>query len=113
MVKSLHEAGSAIRTGHAVCIFAEGQITRTGELNEFHRGYEIIMKKVQAPIIPVALVGVWGSVFSFEGGKFFWKWPKHAPYPVTLRFGKPLPPTATPDEVHAAVQKLLTGDGSK
>jgi acyl-[acyl-carrier-protein]-phospholipid O-acyltransferase/long-chain-fatty-acid--[acyl-carrier-protein] ligase len=110
MVKSLQEAGDAVRIGYIVCIFAEGQITRTGELNEFHRGYELIMKDVKAPIVPVALVGVWGSIFSFEGGKFFWKWPRHAPYPVTLRFGKPLPPTSTPDEVRAAVQQLLTAN---
>jgi len=107
LIQSLHAASDAIRAGDVVCIFAEGQITRTGELNEFHRGYERIMKNVTALIVPVALVGVWGSLFSFERGKFFWKWPRHILYPVTVRFGKSLPPTATPDEVRATVAELI------
>jgi acyl-[acyl-carrier-protein]-phospholipid O-acyltransferase/long-chain-fatty-acid--[acyl-carrier-protein] ligase len=108
LIESLRAASEMIRNGEVVCIFAEGQITRTGELNEFHRGFERIMKNTDAPIVPIALVGVWGSIFSYERGNFFWKWPRHIFYPVTVRFGKPLPPTATSDEVQATVEKLLT-----
>jgi acyl-[acyl-carrier-protein]-phospholipid O-acyltransferase / long-chain-fatty-acid--[acyl-carrier-protein] ligase len=107
LIESLRAAGEAIREGHVVCIFAEGQITRTGELAEFHRGFERIMRNNDAPIVPVALAGVWGSIFSFQGGKFFWKWPKTVPYHVTIRYGKHLPPTASPGDVHGAVQELL------
>ncbi|HEY5297620.1 MAG TPA: MFS transporter [Verrucomicrobiae bacterium] len=110
LLKSFHTASEMIRAGEVVCIFAEGRITRTGELNEFHRGYERILKNVAAPIVPVALVGVWGSIFSFERGKFFWKWPRHFFYPVTVRYGKNLPPTTTPDETRAVVEKLLSAD---
>ena len=52
------------------------------------------MKDVDAPIIPVDLDGVWGSIFSFERGRFLWKLPRSIPYPVTVSFGKPMPPTA-------------------
>ena len=107
MVESLRAAGEAVRNGDVVCIFAEGHLTRTGELEEFHRGFERIMKGKDAPIVPIALVGIWGSIFSFEGGRFFWKWPKRFPYHVTIRFGKPLPSTAAPEEVRAAVKALL------
>jgi acyl-[acyl-carrier-protein]-phospholipid O-acyltransferase / long-chain-fatty-acid--[acyl-carrier-protein] ligase len=107
LIESLHAASDAIRGGDVVGIFAEGQITRTGELNEFHRGFERVMKNVAAPIVPIALVGVWGSIFSFERGKFFWKWPRRIFYPVTVRFGPPLPPTATPDTVRATVAELI------
>jgi acyl-[acyl-carrier-protein]-phospholipid O-acyltransferase / long-chain-fatty-acid--[acyl-carrier-protein] ligase len=107
LLKSLQAASDNIRAGEVVCIFAEGKITRTGELDEFQRGSERIMKNVDAPIVPVALVGVWGSIFSFERGKFFWKWPRHIFYPVTVRFGNPLPSNATTEEIHAAVEKLL------
>jgi acyl-[acyl-carrier-protein]-phospholipid O-acyltransferase/long-chain-fatty-acid--[acyl-carrier-protein] ligase len=110
LIHSLRAAGDVIRGGEVMCIFAEGKITRTGELDEFHRGYERIMKDVNAPIVPIALAGIWGSIFSFEGGKFFWKWPRKFPYRVTVRYGHPLPPTATPDEVRAAVEKLLSTD---
>jgi acyl-[acyl-carrier-protein]-phospholipid O-acyltransferase/long-chain-fatty-acid--[acyl-carrier-protein] ligase len=107
MIESLRAAGDAIRAGEVVCIFAEGGLTRTGELLEFHRGFERIMRGTDAPIVPIALVGVWGSIFSYEGGRLLWKWPKQFPYHVTIRFGKNLPPTATPDEVREAVKALL------
>ena len=73
-----------------------------------HRGYERMIKNTGAPIVPVALIGVWGSIFSFERGKFFWKWPRHIFYPVAVRYGENLPPTAASEEVREAVEKLLT-----
>ncbi|MDE3067907.1 MAG: MFS transporter [Verrucomicrobiota bacterium] len=107
MIRSLQSAGAAIRAGDVVCIFAEGQITRVGHLLPFRRGFERIMKDVEAPIVPVGLDGVWGSIFSFEKGRFLWKLPRRLPYPVTINYGKPLPHTATPFEVRSAVQELL------
>ena len=107
MIQALQTASEAIRAGDVVCIFAEGQITRIGQLLPFRRGFERIMKDVEAPIIPVGLDGVWGSIFSFQKGRFLWKLPRRLPYPVTINYGQPLPHTATPFEVRSAVQKLL------
>jgi acyl-[acyl-carrier-protein]-phospholipid O-acyltransferase/long-chain-fatty-acid--[acyl-carrier-protein] ligase len=109
MIKSLQTASDAIRAGEVVCIFAEGQITRIGHLLPFRRGFERIMKDVEAPIIPIGLDGVWGSIFSFQKGRFLWKLPRRLPYPVTINYGRPLPHTATPFEVRSAVQELLVG----
>ena len=106
MIRSLKTASEAIRSGEVVCIFAEGQITRIGQLLPFRRGLERIMKGVEAPIIPVHLDGVWGRIFSFERGRFVWKWPRHVPYRVTISFGRPMAPTATAFEVRQAVQEL-------
>ncbi len=106
MIHSLREASDAIRDGEIVCIFAEGQITRIGQLLPFRRGMERIMKNVDAPIVPVNLDGVWGSIFSYERGRFIWKVPRKIPYPVTVSFGKRMPPTATAFEVREAVQEL-------
>jgi acyl-[acyl-carrier-protein]-phospholipid O-acyltransferase/long-chain-fatty-acid--[acyl-carrier-protein] ligase len=108
MIDALRCCGNAIRNGDVVCVFAEGGITRTGALQPLQRGFERIMKNVDAPIVPVALNGVWGSIFSFAGGKFFWKWPRQLRRPVTVIFGQSLPPTATADEVRAAAEKLLS-----
>jgi acyl-[acyl-carrier-protein]-phospholipid O-acyltransferase / long-chain-fatty-acid--[acyl-carrier-protein] ligase len=107
MLKSLQTASDAIRNGDVVCIFAEGQITRIGQMMPFRRGFERIMKDVEAPIIPVALDGVWGSIFSFERGRFLWKWPRRFPHPVTVNYGAPMPHTAPPFEVRQVVQELL------
>ena len=106
MIRSLHVASDALRNDEIVCIFAEGQITRTGQLLPFRRGLERIMKGVEVPIIPVNLDGVWGSIFSFERGRFLWKVPRRIPYPVTVSFGAPMPPESTAIQVRAAVQEL-------
>jgi acyl-[acyl-carrier-protein]-phospholipid O-acyltransferase/long-chain-fatty-acid--[acyl-carrier-protein] ligase len=106
MIRSLQTATDALRQGEIVCIFAEGQITRTGQLLPFHRGLERIMKGVDVPIIPVNLDGVWGSMFSFERGRFMWKMPRRIPYAVTVSFGEPMPSNSTAIAVRAAVQDL-------
>jgi len=54
------------------------------------RGYEIIARQAEAPVVPVWLDRLWGSIFSFQGGRFFTKWPQAVPYRVMVAFGKPL-----------------------
>ena len=108
LIKSLRTAGEAVAAGELVCIFAEGQITRIGQLLPFRRGLEFIIKGIDAPIIPVHLGGVWGSIFSFENGKFFWKLPKRILEPITVSYGKPMPSTSTAFEVRQSVEELQT-----
>jgi acyl-[acyl-carrier-protein]-phospholipid O-acyltransferase / long-chain-fatty-acid--[acyl-carrier-protein] ligase len=108
LLHSLHAASDALRNREIVCIFAEGQITRTGQLLPFRRGLERIMKNVDAPIIPVNLDGVWGSIFSFERGRFLWKVPRRIPYGVTVSFGAAMAPDSTAPAIRAAVQELHT-----
>jgi len=106
LIKSLKVASQAIRDGEVVCIFAEGQITRTGQMLPFRRGYEKIMKDVDAPIIPIHLDGVWGSIFSYSRSRFFFKLPRRIPYRVTVSYGAALPHDAPPVKVREAVQEL-------
>src|SRR6266404_1584778 len=106
MIHSLRMATEALKAGEVVCIFPEGQMTRIGQMLPFRRGMERIIKGVDVPIIPVNLDGVWGSIFSFAGGRFLWKFPRRIPYPVRVTFGKPMPPTSTSMEVRRAVQNL-------
>jgi acyl-[acyl-carrier-protein]-phospholipid O-acyltransferase/long-chain-fatty-acid--[acyl-carrier-protein] ligase len=91
ILRALRSAGQALDDGEIVCIFPEGQITRTGTLLPFRRGFERIVKGRQAPVIPVHLDRLWGSIFSFERGRFLRKWPERIPYPLTVSFGTPLP----------------------
>jgi acyl-[acyl-carrier-protein]-phospholipid O-acyltransferase/long-chain-fatty-acid--[acyl-carrier-protein] ligase len=106
IVQSLRQASDALGRGELVCIFAEGRFTRTGFLLPFHRGFEQIVKRFAAPIIPVCLDQVWGSIFSFRHGKLIWKWPQELPYPVSVAYGQALPPTTPAAEVRLAIQKL-------
>ncbi|HKW65602.1 MAG TPA: acyl-[ACP]--phospholipid O-acyltransferase [Candidatus Acidoferrum sp.] len=106
MIHSLRLATEALKNGEVVCIFPEGQMTRIGQMMPFRRGMERIIKGVDVPIVPVNLDGVWGSIFSFAGGRFLWKFPRRVPYPVRVTFGKPMPSTSTSQEVRRVVQDL-------
>ncbi|HLJ11509.1 MAG TPA: MFS transporter, partial [Planctomycetaceae bacterium] len=88
LVRSLQAARECIQNGELVCIFAEGQITRTGQLLPFQRGLLKIVEGTGAPVIPVYLDGLWGSIFSFFRGRYFWKLPRKWPYPVGILFGR-------------------------
>lgn len=106
IVTALRSATKAIEDGHLICVFAEGQISRTGQLLPFRKGFEKIMKGVDAPIVPIHLDQLWGSIFSFSDGKFFWKKPKQLPYPVTVSVGGHMPGTATAFDVRRTIQEL-------
>lgn len=106
IIQALRQASDALAAGDVVCIFAEGGITRTGFMLPFHRGMEQIVKRTPVPIIPVCLDHVWGSIFSYHGGRFFWKLPQRIPYHVHVSFGAPLPPTSGSFEVRQAIQRL-------
>src|SRR5262249_47559272 len=106
IVKSLHAASEALSKGEPVCIFSEGSITRTGFMLPFRRGFGQILKRTPAPVVPVCLDHVWGSIFSYHGGQFLWKWPQRLPYPVSVALGEALSPNVTAGEVRQAIQKL-------
>jgi len=106
IVESLKRARNELDKGHVICIFAEGAISRTGRLLPLKRGFEKIVEGKNVPIIPMHLDQLWGSVFSFKGGRFFWKRPQKFYYPVTVSFGPPLSPGASVNEVRNAVLEL-------
>jgi acyl-[acyl-carrier-protein]-phospholipid O-acyltransferase/long-chain-fatty-acid--[acyl-carrier-protein] ligase len=87
---AVRAAAEKIAAGEIVCVFPEGQLERTGVLLRLHRGYELMARHANAQVVPVWLDQLWGSIFSFQGGRFFTKFPKRIPYPVTIAFGKPL-----------------------
>ncbi|HLY17540.1 MAG TPA: acyl-[ACP]--phospholipid O-acyltransferase [Bryobacteraceae bacterium] len=105
-VEAIRAARRELAAGHVVCIFAEGAISRTGNILPFKRGLEKILEGLDVPVIPVHLDRLWGSIFSFERGRFFWKWPKRIPYPVTVSFGNPMPASSTAHDARQAIQEL-------
>ena len=100
---SIAEVVAALKAGEVVCMFPEGGMTRTGHVHSFKRGFELIARRAGAPITPVYMDGLWGSVFSFKGGRYFFKRPERVPRPVTVAFGPPLPPDSPCAEVRRAV----------
>ena len=58
------EVDRALAQGELVCIFPEGGLTRDGEIAPFRPGVEKIIARRPVPVIPLAVRGLWGSVFS-------------------------------------------------
>jgi len=108
VLESLERAREELRQGHVVCIFAEGAISRTGNLLPFKRGFERIINGLDVPIIPLHLDRLWGSIFSFKDGRFLWKRPQRIPYPVTVSFGNPRPSSVTAEQVRHLIAELAS-----
>ncbi|MEM8549898.1 MAG: AMP-binding protein, partial [Verrucomicrobiota bacterium] len=89
---AIKTAAACLERGEVVGIFPEGKLTRDGKVNDFKAGFRLIARRAKAPIVPVFLDGLWGSIFSFAGNRFFWKLPRKVPYPVRIQFGSPLSP---------------------
>ncbi len=105
-LKSLRIARDAVKNGELVCIFAEGQLTRTGNILKFNKGLEYIMQGMDCPVVPVHLDRIWGSIFSFEGGRYYYKIPKIIPYPLTITFGEPMPARSSAFAIRNRVKEL-------
>lgn len=62
--KAFVDIAQALHEGELVCIFPEGKLTRDGEMNPFKGGVQKILDRSPVPVVPMALRGLWGSVFS-------------------------------------------------
>jgi 1-acyl-sn-glycerol-3-phosphate acyltransferase len=105
--EAFRKVAEYLRDGEVVCIFPEGKLTSDGEMNEFRGGVERIIAETPVPVIPMALQGLWGSFFSRDPRKGFFKrlWSR-----VRLVAGQPLLPQDAARQ-HLQVQvALLRGD---
>ncbi|OOG40087.1 glycerol acyltransferase [Rhodanobacter sp. C06] len=55
---------AALADGELVCIFPEGALTRDGTIAPFRPGLEKILARRPVPVLPMALRGLWGSMWS-------------------------------------------------
>lgn len=88
-----------LRDGELVCIFPEGRITADGNMGRFQSGIERILRDTPVPVIPMALDGLWGSMFSRKDGKTLRKLPRGFRHRLSLTIGEPL----APEDAQAAV----------
>lgn len=88
--EAIMKAAEGIENGDLICIFPEGQLTRSGCITPIRRGMEMIARRAKAPIIPIYMDGLWGSIFSFSRNRFFTKLPREFPYTFTVAVGEPM-----------------------
>ncbi|WP_251358936.1 MFS transporter [Kangiella sp. TOML190] len=105
--KSMYEIAEALDAGELVCIFPEGKLTSDGEMNEFKSGIEKIMEASPVPVVPMALQGLWHSLFSRKKVNKFTDRLKRLRTSVGLVVAKPIPPEAVSKEkLHQLVSEL-------
>jgi len=108
MEKAFVDIAQALHEGELVCIFPEGKLTRTGELNEFRGGVAKIVARSKVPVIPMALRGLWGSVFSRDPSNVFERsFARGLRSRLALAVGRPVPPQeVTPEGLYEEVLAL-------
>jgi 1-acyl-sn-glycerol-3-phosphate acyltransferase len=101
----------ALADGDLVCIFPEGKLTNTGEIDAFKGGIAKIVAQACVPVIPMALCGLWGHLLSRNDDRRFERtfrrgWRSQ----LALTVGQPVAPQdATPESLQARVQALRGG----
>ena len=101
------QAANALKAGEIVCIFPEGKITDTGDLNRFRPGLQRILEQAPVPVVPMALRGLWGSFFSRSSGGKAMRRLRGLFSKIALVVGAPLAPAqATPERLQETVFAL-------
>jgi 1-acyl-sn-glycerol-3-phosphate acyltransferase len=68
MERAFDLVAEALEAGELIGLFPEGQITPDGEIHPFRPGIARIVERTPAPVVPMALRGLWGSFFSRKDG---------------------------------------------
>jgi 1-acyl-sn-glycerol-3-phosphate acyltransferase len=92
MERAFTRIAEELRAGEVVCIYPEGKITKTGEMNPFKPGIERILKETPVPVVPIAVHGLWGSFFSRKDGPAMSRLPRRFRARLTLQIGEPVAP---------------------
>lgn len=104
----------ALREGELVCIFPEGRLTPDGRIGAFRPGLSRIEAKTPVPVIPMAIEGLWGSMFSRRAPRFWQRLPRKLWHRVVVAVGEPLAPeSATPEALRERVLALYNAAAAR
>ncbi|WP_394152511.1 MFS transporter [Vibrio maritimus] len=108
--RAFGEIEQALAEGEIVCIFPEGRLTADGEMNEFMRGIDLVLKRSPVPVIPMALKGLWGSYFSRHKGRACKGFPTRFRAKLELEAGDPVQPENATSQAMFDKVAQLRGD---
>lgn len=113
MEQAFEEISQALQVGDLVGVFPEGKISTDGQLSPFRPGINRVLNRDPVPVIPLALRGLWGSMFSRKHSTGWQRlihnrWFSH----IELVIGRALPPTqASPEHLLREVASLRGKQG--
>ena len=111
MNRAFDDVAAALQAGELVGIFPEGGITGDGEIQPFRAGIEKIVARTPVPVIPLALRGLWGSVFSRHDGRLKrMRMPRRFWSKIALIAGAAVPAQQATASVLEASVRDLRGD---
>lgn len=106
IVQGLKTARQALENGDLVCLFPEGGLSRNSQILGFKPGILKILDGTSAPVIPVYIDEMWGSIFSYSDGKAFRKWPNSIRRAISIQVGQPLANTMSLHEMRQSLMNL-------
>jgi len=108
MERAFAEIDAALAAGELVCIFPEGALTRDGEIAVFRKGVERILQTRPVPVVPMALRGMWSSMWSRRDSRLHrMRLPRRFRARVALAIGEPIAPEqASAATLEARVREL-------
>ena len=98
------ETSKRLKDGKIVALFPEGGISKSGEIEKFYKGYELIDKDYEGVIVPFFIEGVFGSIFSKYKGKN--KKRAFRRREINLYFAPPVPKETTAEELREIIIQL-------
>jgi 1-acyl-sn-glycerol-3-phosphate acyltransferase len=111
MERAFIDIAQALHQGELVCIFPEGKLTHTGEINAFRNGISTIVERSKVPVIPMALRGLWGSLFTRDKSNLFERsFARGVRSKLALAVGRPVAPEAASPEYLQQQVLALRGD---
>ncbi len=108
MERAFAEIDRELAAGNLVAIFPEGGITNDGEIMPFRPGVERVLAQRPVPVVPLALRGLWGSIFSRRDSMLGrTRLPRRFRSKIELVVGEPIPAAqATAAALEAKVREL-------
>jgi 1-acyl-sn-glycerol-3-phosphate acyltransferase len=111
LARAYDTVAAALADGDLVCIFPEGKITATGDVNPFKTGVQQIIQRTPVPVVPMALRGLWGSFFSRKGAPAMTRpFRRGILSKLELVVGEPVAPEAATPEGLQQMVLALRGD---
>lgn len=106
--KAFDRISKALKNGELVCIFPEGKLTKDGEIGEFKAGIAKILARDPVPVVPLALRGLWGSIFTHRPqGLFHFAKRILGRRKILIEAGEPIAPhEAHPEKIREIISTM-------